>query len=93
VGRRLIDGVLAFAAGEYGRAVEFILPVRYNAIRIGGSHAQRDIVAQTLIAAAERGGETKRARALLAERLAQKPTERMKQAYARLGGATARHSH
>jgi hypothetical protein len=93
VGRRLVDGALAFAEGDYKRVIERILPVRYQTIRIGGSHAQRDIVAQTLIAAAERAGETKRARALLAERLAQKPTERVKQAYARLGGATARHTH
>jgi hypothetical protein len=92
VGRRLVDGALAFAEGDYKRVIDRILPVRYKTIRIGGSHAQRDIVAQTLIAAAERAGETKRARALLAERLAQKPTERMKQAYARVGGATAQHS-
>ena len=57
VGRRLIDGVLAFAGGDYARAVEAILPVRYEAIRIGGSHAQRDIVNLTLIAAAERSGQ------------------------------------
>ena len=54
VGRRLIDGALAFAAGRYAQAVEAILPVRGEAIRIGGSHAQRDIVNLTLIAAAER---------------------------------------
>ena len=54
VGRRLIDGALAFAGGDYARAVEAILPVRGEAIRIGGSHAQRDIVNLTLIAAAER---------------------------------------
>ena len=54
VGRRLIDGALAFAAGRYAHAVEAILPVRGEAIRIGGSHAQRDIVNLTLIAAAER---------------------------------------
>ena len=86
VGRRLIDGVLAFAAGEYTRAVEFILPVRYNAIRIGGSHAQRDLIAQTLIAAAERANQPGLARSLLAERFAVRPTERTRQHYARVGG-------
>jgi tetratricopeptide (TPR) repeat protein len=91
VGRRLIDGVLAFAQGNYGRAVERILPVRYKAIRIGGSHAQRDIVTQTLIAAAERAGQTSLARALLAERLAVRPTTRTKRAYERVGGVTAAH--
>lgn len=86
IGRRLIDGVLAFAAGEYSRAVELILPVRYYASRIGGSHAQRDLITQTLIAAAERAGQLGLTRALLAERLAVRPTERTRQHYARVGG-------
>jgi hypothetical protein len=81
VGRRLIDGVLAFAGGDYGRAVEAILPIRYEAIRIGGSHAQRDLVNQTLIAAAERAGQWSLARALLAERAAARPTPRTLAAY------------
>ena len=68
IGRRLIDGALAFAAGDYRRTVEAILPVRDDAARIGGSHAQRDIINLTLIAAAQRSGERSLARALLAER-------------------------
>ena len=76
VGRRLIDGALAFAADDYGGTVEAILPVRYQAIRIGGSHAQRDIVNLTLIAAAERSGRWSLARALLAERAAARPARR-----------------
>jgi len=87
VGRRLIDGVLAFAAGEYARAVELIVPARYHAYRIGGSHAQRDLITQTLIAAAERAGQLSLTRALLAERIAVRPTERTRQHYASVGGA------
>jgi tetratricopeptide (TPR) repeat protein len=68
IGRRLIDGVLAFAANDYKRAVEAILPVRNDAARIGGSHAQREIINLTLIAAAQRSGQMSLARALLAER-------------------------
>ena len=75
--------MLAFAAGEDARAVERILPVRYEAIRIGGSHAQRDIVNQTLIAAAQRSGQRSLARALLAERLAERPTDLTRAAYDR----------
>ncbi|MFT4508777.1 hypothetical protein [Caballeronia sp. 15711] len=86
VGRRLIDGVLAFSEGAYARAVEFILPVRYNAVRIGGSHAQRDLITQTLIAAAERAGQLNLTRGLLAERLAVRPTEHTRQHYKRAGG-------
>jgi hypothetical protein len=83
VGRRLIDGMLAFAAGDYAGAVEAILPVRRDAVRIGGSHAQRDIVNLTLIAAAERSGQWRLARALLAERVGFRPTPRTKAQYAR----------
>jgi tetratricopeptide (TPR) repeat protein len=68
VGRRLIDGAFAFAANDYARAVEAILPARSDAARIGGSHAQRDIINLTLIAAAERSGQWSLARTLLAER-------------------------
>jgi tetratricopeptide (TPR) repeat protein len=81
VGRALIDGALAFADCDYRSAVETILPVRYEAFRIGGSHAQRDIVNQTLIAAAERSGQWSLARALLAERVAARPTPRTKGQY------------
>ena len=82
VGRRLIDGALAFAGGDYARAVEAILPVRKRPGRIGGSHAQRDIIDLTLIAAAERSGQWSLARALLGERVAARPTPRTKAQYA-----------
>jgi tetratricopeptide (TPR) repeat protein len=91
VGRRLIDGALAFAEGDFAGTVEAILPVRYKVIRIGGSHAQRDIVTQTLIAAAQRSGQASLARALLAERLAIRPTNHTKRAYEKAGGLTAAH--
>ena len=75
--------MLAFGERRLRRRVDAILPARYQAFRIGGSHAQRDIVDQTLIAAAERSGQWNLARALLAERVAVKPTARAKQAYER----------
>ena len=76
VGRPLIDAMLEFAQGQYTEAVERILPLRYETWRIGGSHAQREIVDLTLLAAAERAGEAKLARALIAERAALRPTAR-----------------
>ncbi len=82
VGRRLIDGALAFARGDYGRAVDAILPVRDDSVRIGGSHAQRDIINLTLISAAERSGRWSLARALLNERVALRPTPRTEAQYA-----------
>jgi hypothetical protein len=83
VGRPLIDGMLAFAEEDYARAVETLLPVRDDAIRIGGSHAQRDIIGQTMVAAAERSGDWRLARMLLAERLSERNTRRTKEAYER----------
>jgi hypothetical protein len=81
VGQPLIEGVLAFARQDYARAIEAILPLRSEAIRIGGSHAQRDIVNLTLISAAERAGRWRLAHTLLAERLAQRPTPRTRAAH------------
>jgi tetratricopeptide (TPR) repeat protein len=83
VGRRLIEGVLHYGAGEYREAIEAILPARYEAFRIGGSHAQRDIVNLTLIAAAEWSVQWRLARALLAERAAVRPTATVKAQYER----------
>jgi tetratricopeptide (TPR) repeat protein len=83
VGRRLIDGALAFGDGDYPRAIEAILPIRHEAVRIGGSHAQRDIVNLTLIAAAERSGQWRLAGALLAERVGVRPTARTLAAFER----------
>jgi tetratricopeptide (TPR) repeat protein len=90
VGRRLINGALAFADADYARAVEAILPVRNDAVRIGGSHAQRDIVNLTLIAAAERSGQWSLASALLAERAGVRATPRTKAQYAQAQNRAAR---
>lgn len=87
IGRRLIEGVLAFAVGAYAETIENVLPVRYDAIRIGGSHAQRDVIDLTLIAAAERAGEWRLARALRAERVALRPTARERAGYAQAEAA------
>ena len=72
VGRALVDGMLAFGAGDYAEAIDALSSARNEAIRIGGSHAQRDIVAQTLIAAAERVGAVA-PRARLARRARRHP--------------------
>lgn len=86
LGRPLIDAMLDFGEGRYAEAAEAILPLRYDVWRIGGSHAQRDVVDLTLISAAERAGERALARALLAERAALRPTPRWR---ARLAAARA----
>jgi len=69
-GRALQD----FAAGRYRCCVDRLLPLRYGTHRLGGSHAQRDIVAWTLLEAALRAGDGDLALALANERCQQKPT-------------------
>ena len=55
------------------RCFELLEPVRYELYRLGGSHAQRDVFFQLLIAAAKQAGRDRERAALLAERAAQKP--------------------
>ena len=59
--------------GEYAEVVDVLAPVRYRLPLIGGSHAQRDLFHQVLIAAALASGRHETARALLSERAARKP--------------------
>jgi hypothetical protein len=70
VGRAATQAVHAFGAGRYGEAVQLLRPLRSNAHRFGGSHAQRDVIDLTLIEAAARDGQTLLADALKRERAA-----------------------
>ncbi len=87
VGLPLMRGLLAFARGDADAAAECIYPARAQAQRLGGSHAQRDLIDQTLLAVAaaeglrhtpgsrRSAGPQRQAlgRALLNERLLAKP--------------------
>lgn len=73
-GRRLLEGFAAFAAGEPAAAVDLLIDIRPEAHAVGGSHAQRDVIDLTLIAAAARSGQAGLARALVTERTARKPS-------------------
>jgi tetratricopeptide (TPR) repeat protein len=68
VGLPLARGIAAFGHGDYAAAIRHITPVRPHAHRLGGSHAQRDIVQLTLLEAALRAGNASLARALASER-------------------------
>lgn len=74
VGLPLCRALKAFGEGSYDRAAEQIMCVRIAANRFGGSNAQRDVIAMTLMEAALRGRMSRLARALAAERTALKPT-------------------
>jgi tetratricopeptide (TPR) repeat protein len=73
IGLPLCAALRAYRKGDYGRAVDLLLPIRYGVERIGGSHAQRDLFRLMLIEASLRCGRTALARALLTERIAERP--------------------
>jgi hypothetical protein len=68
VGQAATQAIRAFGEGRYADAVELLRPVRSQAHRFGGSHAQRDVLEQTLIEAARRAGQTALWQALRHER-------------------------
>ena len=69
----LLEGLHAFARGDYAASVARIEPVDARIVEVGGSHAQREVFHDTLLAAALRGGTPERAVALLERRLAKRP--------------------
>ena len=68
----LLEGIHAFAAGDYRRTVERIEPLRPRIVELGGSRAQRDVFHDTLFEASFRAGDAERAGRYLAERLARR---------------------
>jgi tetratricopeptide (TPR) repeat protein len=74
VGLPLMRGLLAFARGEADTAADALYAARGVAQRFGGSHAQRDLIDQTLLCAAARGTRRGIGRALVNERVMAKPS-------------------
>jgi tetratricopeptide (TPR) repeat protein len=72
-GLQLLEGFAAFASGDTKRAVHRLIDIGRKAHVVGGSHAQRDVIDITLIAAAARSGDVPLAEALLATRAERKP--------------------
>lgn len=68
----LMEGLHAFARGDYAGSAARIEPVESRIIEVGGSHAQREVFHDTLLAAALRGRQA-RAVSLLERRLAKRP--------------------
>ena len=69
VGLPLMAGLAAFQRGDMAEAGRSLYPLRAVAHHFGGSHAQRDLIDQTLLAAAAApGGDRALGRALLNER-------------------------
>ena len=76
-GLPLSKALLAYAEGDCDQAVDLLLPIRHGLGRLGGSHAQRDVFALTLIAACVRSGRLELARTLLEERVERRPRSPM----------------
>ncbi len=68
--------LVAFAREDYASCVRTLAPVLGEVVRIGGSHAQRELIEDTYIVALMRSGELPRARALLDARLHRRPSLR-----------------
>ena len=73
IGMPLLHGLLAFGARDFDRATELIGGARDALGPFGGSRAQRDVVDQTLLAAAAHCRDRSVGRALLDERRRAKP--------------------
>jgi tetratricopeptide (TPR) repeat protein len=69
----LVDGLHAFAAGDWARTVERIEPITGRIVELGGSRAQRDVFHDTLLEACFRADDMDRARRYLAARVARRP--------------------
>jgi hypothetical protein len=65
--------MMAFHRGAYEQTVALLQPVRFELWRIGGSHAQQDIIDWTFTEAALRGGMRDVAVSMAHERLGTRP--------------------
>jgi Tfp pilus assembly protein PilF len=72
----LYRGIHAFAEGDYEDAVRVLEPLMAEVVRIGGSHAQRELCEDTLIVACLRAGRAEKARALIDNRLHRRSSRR-----------------
>jgi tetratricopeptide (TPR) repeat protein len=77
--RPLCEALLAFVHRDYAACIERLRDVRDIAHRCGGSLAQCDVIHLTFTEAALRARQERLARALIAERAAQKPASRFNQ--------------
>ena len=68
-GLQLLEGFAAFASGDNDRALRRLVDMPPKAHVVGGSHAERDVIDLTLMAAAARSGNVPLAETLLATRL------------------------
>jgi hypothetical protein len=73
IGLPVVAALEAFHHGAYAKAVEHLLPARFDLWKMGGSHAQRDVIDWTLAEAAGRAGLRDIALSIAHERIAARP--------------------
>jgi hypothetical protein len=75
IGVPLVEGCRAFAEGDYAQCATLLEPIAGDLYCVGGSDAQNDLFAQTLLVALLESGRKRDAASLLAHRLTRrKPT-------------------
>jgi Tfp pilus assembly protein PilF len=72
----LCRGIRAVAEGDNDNAIRILEPLMPAVVRIGGSHAQRELWEDTLIVACLRGGHGDKAARMISERLHRRPSAR-----------------
>jgi tetratricopeptide (TPR) repeat protein len=68
IGLQVCQAFGDFSVGHYAEVVNKLLPIRFESRLLGGSQAQRDVIALTLIEAAIRSSNHNLAHALMVER-------------------------
>ncbi len=72
----LCHGIRAFAEGDNENAIRILEPLMPAVVRIGGSHAQRELWEDTLIVACLRAGRRDKATKMISDRLRRRPSAR-----------------
>src|SRR5258707_2775168 len=73
---KLCQGIRAFAEGDNENAIRSLEPLMPAIVRIGGSHAQRELWEDTLIVAYLRAGHRDKATKMISDRLRRRPSAR-----------------
>jgi len=72
----LVQGIEAFAQGRYTESVRLLEPVFPQLVRVGGSHAQREVFEDTMLEAYIRAEQFEKAESMLRNRLNQRESVR-----------------
>jgi hypothetical protein len=82
----LVAGMQAYVEGRYDAASTLLMAVRPNAVALGGSSAQQEVIEDTLLDALLAAGRLAQARSLLEHRLDRRPSRRDQRRLYQLAG-------